>query len=237
MKAEGPTCRDWKGDLRELLAEVAAAAAEGKVAANIRRRFRAIWRAARGCEECREATAYTERGITYTRRLLIAAGRDDAARELYGDQRTYQRACHRIQGRRLRWASESFLWLVAGSGHSALGLARLFVVIVFVLLGGFALLYRYPSPGISYQAHHELRLRWYHYVYFSGKTLTTVGYGDIHPRPDNPRAMMLAVTEAMLGYILLGSFIYALMQYRRPPPPPPPRAEDDWEKKLLAGLK
>ena len=225
-------CRDWKGDLTKLLEEVAAAAAEGNVPRDLRKRFRAIWREARRCEEAREATRYTERGIAYTRRLLIAADLQQAARRLYPEQLLYRRVSDRLNRRWGAWAAEYLVWLVAGHGQSASGLARLFVFIVVVVLGGFALLYRYPEPGVEYQFD-ERELSWYHYVYFSGNTLTTLGFGDILPKEDRPDVMFLVVAEGIIGYVLLGTFIFAVVSYRRRPPPP----EDDWEAKLFARLR
>ena len=232
MKADEYECRDWKADLKRLLEEVAAAAAEGNVPRDLRRRFRAIWREARRCKEAREATRYAERGVAYARRLLIAADLQQAARHLYPEQLLYRRVSDRLNGRWGAWAAEYFAWLLAGHGHSAFGLARLFTFTVVVVLGGFALLYRYPEPGIEYQLG-DYDLRWYHYVYFSGKTLTTLGFGDVHPRENRPDVMLYAVAEGIIGYVLLGTFIYALTSFRRRRPPP----EDDWEEKLFARLR
>ena len=225
-------CRDWKGDLKKLLEEVAAAAAEGNIPRDLRKRFRAIWREARRCEESREATRYTERGIAYARRLLIAADLQQAARRLYPEQLFYRRVSDRLNGRWGTWAAESLLWLSGGHGQSASGLVRLFVFIVVVVLGGFALLYRYPEPGVEYQLG-ERELSWYHYVYFSGNTLTTLGSGEILPKEDRPDVMFLVIAEGIIGYVLLGTFIFAFVSYRRRSPPP----EDDWEEKLFASLK
>lgn len=232
MKAEDTTCGDWRIALKTLLEEVAAAAAHGSVRPGLRRRFREVWRAALRCEEPREATRYVERGVAYARRLLIAADLHHAARDLYPEQLRYRRTCDRLNGRWLAWAGEVLIWAVADHGLSLWGLGRLFAFIVVGVLGGFALLYRYPEPSLRFQSG-DAPLKWYHYVYFSGKTLTTVGYGDIHPRHDRPVAMFLAVAEGIIGYVLLGALIYALMAYRRQQPPP----EDDWEAKLLGRLR
>ncbi|MEE9457454.1 MAG: potassium channel family protein [bacterium] len=232
MASNDYECRDWKADLTKLLEEVAAAAAEGNAPRDLRKRFRAIWREARRCEEAREATRYTERGIAYARRLLIAADLQQAARRLYPEQLLYRRVSDRLNGRWGAWAAEYLLWLVAGHGQSAAGLGRLFVFIVVVVLGGFALLYRYPETGIEYQFD-DRELSWYHYVYFSGNTLTTLGSGEILPKEDRPDVMFLVIAEGIIGYVLLGTFIFAVVTYRRRPPPP----EDDWEEKLFARLR
>ena len=227
-----PECKDWRGDLRRLLGDVATAAAQGEAPPRLRARFRTVWRAARGCDEKKEATRFMERGVAYARKLLIAGDLHHTARELYPEQLLYRRVSDRLNGRWGSWAAELTYWALAGHGLNAFGLARLFLFIVVVVMGGFALLYRYPEPGIEYQFQ-EAPLAWYHYLYFSGKTLTTLGFGDVHPRPDKPSAMFLAVAEGIIGYVLLGSFIYALTSYRRTMPPP----EDDWEAKLLQRLK
>lgn len=49
----------------------------------------------------------------------------------------------------------------------------------------------------------------------------------------NAGGMFLAVSEGIIGYILLGSSIYALTTFRRGVPPP----EDDWEEMLLRRIK
>jgi hypothetical protein len=218
--------------LRKLLEEVSAAAAAGGAPHDLKWRFRAIWREARRCKEAREATRYVERGVAYARRLLIAADLRRAARRLYPEQLLYRRVSDRLNGRWGAWAAEYFMWVVAGHGQSAFGLARLFLFIVVVVLGGFALLYRYPEPGIKYQMN-DRELSWYHYVYFSGKTLTTLGFGDLHPKEDRPDVMFYAVAEGIIGYVLLGTFIYAVVSFRRRPPPP----EDDWEEMLFTRLR
>jgi len=232
MKADEYECRDWRGDLRKLLEEVSAAAAAGNAPRDLQRRFRAIWREARRCKEAREATRYAERGVAYARRLLLAADLQQAARRLYPEQLLYRRVSDRLNGRWGAWAAEYLQWLVAGHGLSAFGLARLFLFIVVVVLGSFALLYRYPEPGIKYQIS-DRELSWYHYVYFSGKTLTTLGFGDLHPKEDRADVMFYAVAEGIIGYVLLGTFIYAVVSFRRRPPPP----EDDWEERLFARLR
>lgn len=53
-------------------------------------------------------------------------------------------------------------------------------------------------------------VRWYHYPYFSGVTLTTLGYGDLQPNTRHWWGWIpsgLAVTEAVLGYVILGLFV------------------------------
>jgi hypothetical protein len=51
---------------------------------------------------------------------------------------------------------------------------------------------------------------WVSTVYFSIVTFTTTGYGDYRPR-DNDR--LLAATEALSGYIFLGTFVSLFTSY------------------------
>jgi hypothetical protein len=45
------------------------------------------------------------------------------------------------------------------------------------------------------------------FLYFSIVTWTTVGYGDIKPSPDS---RMFAASEALLGYLTMGLYLYLI---------------------------
>lgn len=51
--------------------------------------------------------------------------------------------------------------------------------------------------------------------YFSAVTLTTLGYGDVHPAADCAIGQALVVVEVTLGYIFLGGFVSILLRSSR----------------------
>jgi hypothetical protein len=67
---------------------------------------------------------------------------------------------------------------------------------------------------------------WYHYLYYSTVTFVTLGYGDFCPNPDSPLATLLSALEALVGYVLLGVFIYLLFHLSETHPFSPPWAEE-----------
>ena len=46
--------------------------------------------------------------------------------------------------------------------------------------------------------------------YFSVTTFTTLGFGDITPKPSATCAQMLVTSEVLIGYIMLGGFVTIL---------------------------
>ncbi|HLQ72155.1 MAG TPA: ion channel, partial [Bacillota bacterium] len=56
-----------------------------------------------------------------------------------------------------------------------------------------------------------------HSLYFSGVTLLTIGYGDITPVGIS---RLIAVVEALIGYILPAAFVLRMIQTREKPLPP-----------------
>lgn len=92
----------------------------------------------------------------------------------------------------------------------------LFVIYIIVILG-FGLIYFILSfQGIVLVENGELRQvsvlgSIIHSVYFSGVTLLTIGYGDITPIGIG---RLIAVVEALIGYVLPTAFIMRLFQTR-----------------------
>ena len=89
----------------------------------------------------------------------------------------------------------------------------LVIVFIITLILGFALIYYPRMPADFYLTHETNGSRFENAVYFSGVTLTSVGYGDVIPRTTAMRftAMFEAVTG--LGLISL-SIAYLLTIYR-----------------------
>lgn len=61
-----------------------------------------------------------------------------------------------------------------------------------------------------------------HSLYFSGVTLLTIGYGDIAPVGV---ARLIAVIEALIGYILPAAFVLRMIQTRERQAPPRKRSK------------
>lgn len=73
--------------------------------------------------------------------------------------------------------------------------------VIVLLISGFAFLYVPQMPDGFEINHHTQNSVWSDAYYFSGVTLTTVGYGDITPRTSPMR--FLAVAEAAAGFALI----------------------------------
>lgn len=92
------------------------------------------------------------------------------------------------------------------------------VYVYFVVMLGFGLLYFVlASEGLpilkdDLLQHDSIIDRLAHSVYFSGVTLMTVGYGDITPIGIG---RILALMEALIGYILPAAFFVQFMQDRQ----------------------
>lgn len=92
------------------------------------------------------------------------------------------------------------------------------VVVYFIVMLGFGLLYFVlASEGLGILQDELLRRdsivdRMAHSIYFSGVTLMTVGYGDITPIGVG---RVLALSEALIGYILPAAFFVQLIQDKR----------------------
>ena len=86
-------------------------------------------------------------------------------------------------------------------------------VYITLLIFGFALIY-YPHMRTDFLIVHEAASpRWVESLYFSGVTLTTLGFGDIAPRTNVMR--LAAVIESGAGFGLISLFItYLVAVYR-----------------------
>ncbi|HYP29129.1 MAG TPA: potassium channel family protein [Blastocatellia bacterium] len=85
------------------------------------------------------------------------------------------------------------------------------IIFVFVasLVIGFALIYLPRMPGHFYVQNQHVISPWLTSLYFSGTTLTTLGYGDISPQSIEMRFTALA--EAATGLILISLTITYLI--------------------------
>ncbi|WP_085993158.1 ion channel [Oceanobacillus senegalensis] len=103
---------------------------------------------------------------------------------------------------------------VGGTRFSTELFIALWIIFIIVILG-FGLIYFILSfQGIILVENGELRQvsvlgSIIHSIYFSGVTLLTIGYGDITPIGIG---RFIAVTEALIGYILPTAFVMKLIQ-------------------------
>lgn len=93
------------------------------------------------------------------------------------------------------------------------------LIIYVIVITGFALIYFLLSfQGVvlvEYGELHEASLvgELIHAFYFSGLTLLTIGYGDIVPIGIG---RLVAIVEALIGYVLPTAFVLRLVQTKRP---------------------
>ena len=81
----------------------------------------------------------------------------------------------------------------------------LFLTIYLFLIVAYALAYRCIPDAIK-----EPDFTLVKSIYFSTVTITTLGYGDITPKSE--LAMMVVVSEAILGIVIIGLFLSSLWQ-------------------------
>ena len=102
--------------------------------------------------------------------------------------------------------------------HFSKELFYAFLIIYSIVITGFALIYFILSfQGIVLVEHGELQQvnlvgSLIHSFYFSGVTLLTIGYGDIIPVGIG---RLIALVEALLGYVLPTAFVLRLVQTRQ----------------------
>ena len=103
---------------------------------------------------------------------------------------------------RLKWLVQYFWWI------SDYGISTKRVICTFFGLAfAFALLYRLFSDFVKvYDTVGDIRGFW-HALYFSVVTMTTLGFGDIAANPDSWAGQTLLMAQVILGYVLLGALV------------------------------
>ena len=94
-------------------------------------------------------------------------------------------------------------WLISDYGARTVRIIGVFMVLAAI----FALVYwQWPQLLTLSGTGEELRGYW-HALYFSVVTQTTLGFGDIHANPDSWVGQALLMLQVILGYVLLGALV------------------------------
>jgi hypothetical protein len=102
----------------------------------------------------------------------------------------------------LKWLVKPFWW-ISDYGISTKRIIYTFFGLAFL----FALLYRlFPGFVRVYGKVGDIRGFW-HTLYFSVVTMTTLGFGDIAANPDSWVGQTLLMIQVILGYVLLGALV------------------------------
>jgi uncharacterized protein YjbI with pentapeptide repeats len=102
----------------------------------------------------------------------------------------------------LKWLVKPFRW-ISDYGISTKRIIFTFFGLAFI----FALLYRiFPDFVKVYGKVGDIRGFW-HALYFSVVTMTTLGFGDIAANPDSWVGQTLLMIQVILGYVLLGALV------------------------------
>jgi len=127
---------------------------------------------------------------------------------VHADKMRFRRRAAHFSGRYAVHLGHLFLEHSSNYGHSFMRWGVTVFLFIFLFAGIFA--------GIDYVAdwrafHGLVYTNPFDYLYFSMASFTTVGYGDIVPLTDTGK--ILASSESLLGYLMLGIFI-TLIQKR-----------------------
>ncbi len=112
------------------------------------------------------------------------------------------RAC-RVLSRLLFTSPVRLFWWISDYGLRTWRI----IVTFFILAFAFAIIYRlWPSCVIVMGKVGDIRGFW-HALYFSVVTMTTLGFGDVAANPDSWGGQTLLMLQVILGYVLLGALV------------------------------
>jgi len=98
---------------------------------------------------------------------------------------------------------KSFFWAISDYGRSTGRIIATFFMLAFL----FALAYCFwPDCVMVNNTVGDIRGFW-HSLYFSVVTMTTLGFGDIAANPDSWWGQTLLMAQVILGYVLLGALV------------------------------
>lgn len=105
-----------------------------------------------------------------------------------------------------KWLLKIFS-LICGYGYKPLRTIA-FSIFIIALWAGLYWVIGFLSPGSFYKSNNTNVLSFIDYIYYSGITYTTTGYGDIVPV--NQIIKILSIIEAITGVSMLSLFIFSL---------------------------
>ena len=119
-------------------------------------------------------------------------------------EKLMENKCNLEDKRYFEWILSSFFNLIAGYGERCLRL----IIGWFVIIFGYAFIYYYFSGiynGMAYKIT-SYNAKFLEAIYFSIVTFTTLGFGDLAPKPG--LFQLIASSEALLGAIFMALFIF-----------------------------
>jgi len=94
-------------------------------------------------------------------------------------------------------------WFISDYGRITWGI----LVTFFLFAAYFALAYCLAPLCLIVGGEVGALRGWWHALYFSIVTQTTLGFGDIHANPASPYGQLLLMLQVILGYVLLGALV------------------------------
>ena len=131
-------------------------------------------------------------------------GMYDISGEYYFREKLMENKCNLEDKKYFEWIFSSFFNLIAGYGERCLRV----IIGWFVIIFGYAFIYYYFSGiynGMAYKIT-SYNAKFLEAIYFSIVTFTTLGFGDLAPKPG--LFQLIASSEALLGAIFMALFIF-----------------------------
>jgi hypothetical protein len=97
-------------------------------------------------------------------------------------------------------------WMLSDYGKSTIRLVATFLLLILA----FSLIYSLRRDFVVVDNVIGGFKNFFHCLYFSVVTMTTLGFGDIHANPSKVGGLMLIILQVLSGYVLLGALITRL---------------------------
>ena len=124
--------------------------------------------------------------------------------EYYYREKLMENKCNLEDKKYFEWIFNSFFNLIAGYGERCLRV----IIGWFIIIFGYAFIYYYFSgiyDGMAYKIT-SYNAKFLEAIYFSIVTFTTLGFGDLAPKPG--LFQLITSSEALVGAIFMALFIF-----------------------------